>query len=351
MSRVVVVPPFYCPLDSAVHPQADELGKRSVAFMDKYRLYWDDAQRDRLVGTLAGLVTAYQCPDAPLEHAQLVGDLMLWAFCYDDEVCDEPPGGLRTGETARTNLRLLRAAESLEHPPGADHRYACAVHDLRTRFSALLGPEAGDQFSRYLGDYISMEMHKAAYKTTHVQPSLSEVATLRLWGGGATLFPHAYLLIRSLDTRPDVSSDRCLRALVEAASLIGGWDNDIYSVNVETTRAANTNELNIVDVIAREQGLDIQSAMEEATRMRDRIMTLYLRLRERLTRQDLRRFTPYTGVLDQYLRGHLDWALKTARYESLGSDASTRLSGFTPNSRDDSPQPLPIDAIRWWWHV
>ncbi|MCO1581666.1 hypothetical protein M8C13_38550 [Crossiella sp. SN42] len=351
MTTPIILPPYYFPFESQLHPDAEEINQLSLVYMDKYRLYGDEVQRDRITNSHAGLCAAYQCADLPAELVQLNADLLMWAFCYDDEICDEPPGGLRLERIARTNLNILRAAESIEQPPNSDERYAAALHDIRIRFSTLISPMAGDQLARHLGDYINMEMHKSAYKVCNVTPNLSEVVAMRLWSGGATMFPWVCLLINGQATDLAVLSNRRLRALVETAALISGWDNDIYSVKDETTRPANRNELNIVDVIGKERKLDLQQAIEVASVMRDRLLTLYLHHRDQLLQQNADLYQPYATALEGYLRGHLDWAFSSGRYACHGPNAPTRFSGFTDVPRDNDLTPLPIDSIQWWWRI
>ncbi len=86
--------------------------------------------------------------------------------------------------------------------------------------------------------------------------------------------------------------------------------------------------------------------VDEVVGIRDRIMVLYLALRERilaLASADLRRYV--TG-LDLFISGNITLAATASRYLLAGTEHRPAL---TRTPADDRLEPLPIPTFAWWW--
>jgi len=95
----------------------------------------------------------------------------------------------------------------------------------------------------------------------------------------------------------------------------------------------------------------VDEAYERAMIMWDRMMTLFLRLRDRIV-AELPQLGGYVAGLGEYIRGVLDWCRTTDRYVYLDGRGGPR--AFTPGGwratpRDSSTDPLPIPSVSWWW--
>jgi hypothetical protein len=108
-------------------------------------------------------------------------------------------------------------------------------------------------------------------------------------------------------------ADPVLRAAAEARTLVGTLDNDRYSYFRERDLAVKKH--NLVDVLrVDDPSLSFAQAVHAAVALRDRIMCLYLRLREqlRLTAGDDGRGC--VAGLDAVGGGNMNFAAKAARY-------------------------------------
>lgn len=86
--------------------------------------------------------------------------------------------------------------------------------------------------------------------------------------------------------------------------------------------------------------------------MRDRVMVLFLRLRDQVLPRASHELETYLIDLGQFVRGHLDWTLSCERYTNLSDDsqAITRLpTTWKQRPADDSLQPVRVPSIAWWW--
>lgn len=94
--------------------------------------------------------------------------------------------------------------------------------------------------------------------------------------------------------------------------------------------------------------------MSDAVAMRDRLMHLFLRLREQMLPQASQELRSYLICLGNAIRGNIDWQLKVPRYTSLSDYSSPPILGQTFSAEcidkpDISNAPLPFPAISWWW--
>jgi Terpene synthase family 2, C-terminal metal binding len=148
--------------------------------------------------------------------------------------------------------------------------------------------------------------------------------------------------------------DPTVRALVESASLINGWDNDILSYPKETIRDHDSTQ-NVVTVIARQYRCPTEQAITEAVATRNRVMGLFLRLVEMTRPGASSAMRTYIDDLGRMLRGNLDWSSTSPRYTSLTPRSELPTPGepmaisFTSAPPDCDNAPPAIPSVAWWW--
>jgi len=148
---------------------------------------------------------------------------------------------------------------------------------------------------------------------------------------------------------PRLLADRRVRAILEVAATLTDWETDVISFGKETERTGDG--FNLIDAVCQDTGCGVDQAFERAMIMWDRMMTLFLRLRDRLM-AELPQLAGYVAGLGQYIRGVLDWSLSTDRYvylDGLGGTRAFTPGGWRDSPRDTSADPLPIPSISWWW--
>jgi hypothetical protein len=148
--------------------------------------------------------------------------------------------------------------------------------------------------------------------------------------------------------------DPAIRALIDSASLINGWDNDILSYPKETIRDLDSTQ-NIVTVVARQYRCSTEQALAEAMAIRNRVMGLFLRLGEMTRPGASSSMRTYIDDLGRMLRGNLDWSSTSPRYtcltpqSELPAPAEPIVITFTDAAPDSSTAPSAIPSISWWW--
>jgi squalene-hopene/tetraprenyl-beta-curcumene cyclase len=344
-----LLPAFFCPFPSAVHPLAEQADARSVEFMYRYGLCAGDAERARLAQAGCGEMVARACPTAPADLLQVTSDYNLWAFAFDDEYCDEGQLQDRPGELADAVARIQRCVDVPEHTVYPGDRYGASLREIRSRFARCSTPLEADRFADTMRGYFAAEVRKAGFVARGQRPGLDDYTLYRLYGGGTMVFTELIAVCNGCPAPPRLLADRRVRAIIEVAATLTVWGTDVFSFGKETERTGDG--FNLIDAICQETGCEADEAYERAMIMWDRMMTLFLRLRGRLT-AELPQLAGYVNGLGQYIRGVLDWCQTTKRYVYLDGLRGTRAytpGGWRATPRDSSTDPLPIPSVSWWW--
>jgi squalene-hopene/tetraprenyl-beta-curcumene cyclase len=343
------LPDFYCPFPSAAHPLGAQADARSVDFLYRHGLCAGDAERDRLARAGCGDMVARTCPAARPDLLQVTSDYNIWAFAFDDEYCDEGQLREHPGELADAVARIQRCADVPEHTVYPGDRYGASLRELRSRFAQCATPLEADRFADLMRGYFAAEVRKAGFVARGQRPGLDDYTLYRLYGGGAMVYTELIAVCNGCPAPPRLLADRRVRAIIEVAATLTVWGTDVFSFGKETERTGDG--FNLIDAVCQETGSGVDEAYERAMIMWDRMMTLFLRLRDRLM-AELPQLGGYVAGLGEYIRGVLDWCRTTDRYVYLDGRGGPR--AFTPGGwratpRDSSTDPLPIPSVSWWW--
>ncbi|GAA1305019.1 terpene synthase family protein [Saccharothrix xinjiangensis] len=333
--------PFYCPVPEAVHPHVAEVERGALAWVDRIGLAADDEARKRLLRTRSADFFSRFAPCADEDGLQIAVRWVYWGFLFDDRRCD-------AGRFSDDPLAFPPMAASVQRAVDApwceavDDRYARAVQDIVRSMYELRTPTQARRFADAHRGWLFAVAWQVANRARGHMPDLDDYTAMRLHtcGGGPTI---ALLEIANGPEVPGAEMDSpAVRALTEMAILIAAWDNDLHSYDKEF-REDNTDQ-NLANVLAHHRRLHPDEAVAEAVRLRDRVMTRFLRLREAVAAR------PVSGALRTYLdglghaiRGNIDWALSSPRYRGLVNP------GWADEPSDDNPDPLPLPTIAWWW--
>lgn len=342
----MIVPPLFSPIPPAIHPQHAELDARTAVWAQAHRIGSDELRR-RLVQHEIGTFAARVMPHGREEVVQLMADFVLWLFGVDDGCCEEDDLGRRPGELAGTLQRLLRVAQNPEAPLLLDDPLAGGLRDLRARVDKY---GTGSQAARWVGhlrEYFFSVVWEASHRRAGTVPSLTDYTLMRLYDGATTVVFPLLEMAHGYELQPYERDYRAVRAAEEMASFVITWDNDILSDHKE--RAGHGYYLNVLRVLEAD-GLTPQEAMTTAIAQRDRVLVAFVRLADHLSAVGSPQMRQYIAGLRHFIRGSQDWGITSIRY-TTPEDPAGLPTVFTDTPTDDSPEPLAIDAISWWWQV
>jgi hypothetical protein len=345
--------PFYCPIDSAIHPNVDDIEDGAVAWVDGLPLAANDVERAWIIGTNSAEFYARFAPYGDPYRVQLAARWVYFGFAFDDARCDAGEYSRRPEEFLPVAGAVQRALDITRHLPDDSDRFAVASHDIGRKFRDNATPTQVRRFSDAHRRWLLDVAWQVGNRSRDYMPDLNEYTMMRLGScGGPPTF--AMLEIANGGEVPASEMDSpAVRALTEMACLIAGWDNDLHSYRKEASR--DHSDQNIVNVLVRRHQFSHRDALMTAVRMRDRAMSLFLRLRAKTLGQASQELTDYLTCLGHGIRGNIDWALRVPRYTSLNTDevlpvnAQAWNPGWSDRPADTSTEPLPIPAIAWWW--
>jgi hypothetical protein len=340
--------PFYCPIESAIHPDVEDVERHAIDWIDRFRFYGDETDRARILGTNSAEFYARFAPNACRDGLQAAVHWVYWGFAFDDVRCDR-------GELSADPARFLamagplqRALENPWHAPAEPDPFVAALQDIGRDFHACATPVQVRRFTEAHRAWLFGVAWQIANCATGRIPTLAEYTAMRLnsAGGPPTL---AMLEIAAGAEVPAAEMDSpAVRALTEMAVLIASWDNDLHSYRKESEEQ-HTGQ-NLIDVLRVHEGFPQERALAEAYGLRDRVMARFLQLREDVIAG------PHSGALGAYLdclghaiRGNTDWALRVPRYSGYGQSPAPDGPSWAERPSDPRHDPLPIPAVAWWW--
>lgn len=335
-----------CPIPSAIHPAADSADAQSAVWMRRFGLCANEVERDRLAHSGCGRLAARIAPGATRQTLQILSDFFIWNISFDDEYCDEGPLSRQPGELARMVSRIHRTIEVPESELHGGDRYARAMLDIRRRLDAHATPSQMFQWLTAMQGWFLAETRKAGNIAAGRIPTLDEYATLRLYSGGAMVFPTLSAIAENYVVPLDSLEDRRVRALTESAASLVAWMADIASYRKEIAREDGGH--NLVIVIQQEHGRSPEWAAGQAIALCGQMMALFLRLRDSLAPGASAELRRYLQTLGHYVRASFDWCRASERYAYGEIPADGPAQDAVPRA----PVPLrgsSIPSIGWWW--
>jgi hypothetical protein len=342
----VAIPPLYCPLPSALHPDVDELNRNGLAWVAQFGLFTDKARWARYTAMNPGYLPGYVMPRSPKGPAlQAAANLLFWLWAYDDLECDEV---FDRGRIADHIVQLNDLARIVETPEvlRPSNPFLASLADLRAQVSKWASPVQVARWASSMQAYFMANAAAAVQRTRGKVPDLDTYVAQRVHSGAVK----PTLMLLDVADRYELPAAELetpdIWALNEMVCTLVGWDNDLLSYHKEVLRGGADH--NLVTVLMKTRGLPAAEAVAEAVAMREAVMWLYLRLHEQVYATAGPLLRRYLTGLSSWIRGHLDWGMTTVRYRDpeAGSDLPDCLASIPDEARRE---PLPVSTIAWWW--
>ncbi|POA18742.1 terpene synthase [Pseudomonas sp. FW300-N1A1] len=320
------------------------------AYADRFELYQDDPQRERLANIHCSWLGSMMYPVGSDELLQVGIDFCMWAFAYDDEYCDEGDISSQPDKFIQASAEIWRQFESPEYALSQD-RYALAARDLRIRLDKFAKPEHTARFVESMRIYMMAEMWKAINPV----PSVNDYVSMRVTGGGAWSFPTLGHVIANVDISQRDYEDRRVRALFEMLAHLMAWETEPHAYLKEMTRGSNYKEHNLIRVLIRERQCSFDAAIDEYLDMRLRLLGLFLRLKADVEKDASDGVKAYIESVIRYYVGATVWSQNTRRYKSMSGNTNDsafvggQLTEPQPAETFNNTKPIQIDAMKWWW--
>jgi terpene synthase-like protein len=344
---------FYCPIPAAVHLGVAEIAERSLAWVTRMGLCTDERQRRRAMAANGAEFYGRITPHGDLDRLGIAADWIYWAGFFDDTRCDEGVSRDRSDGFTALASRLLRTLESLDPRVCEGDPCLLALLDIAVRFSKTATPVQMNRWVEAHRKWLFGVADRRALAARGAMPGVDAYLTMRLWdAAGAPITAMIEMVNGGEIPAPEMDTPR-VRAVAEIAAMIGALDNDRISRFKEVH--GNTEEHNLLNVITGTRGCPPEEALREIVALRDRMMCLFLRLREEALSGAGPALRRYLADLGHMIRGHVDWSFTAARYSTLyGADGAPTGAveleiGWASEPSDDRLEAPPLPSIAWWW--
>ena len=290
------------------------------------------AARDRFRGTapgeLAGRVYATAADPARLETATAwIG----WLFLIDDQL-DEGETG-RDPVLTRKRLRPFvamaaemageDAAETEPFSPGRSARLPllAALRDIWRGIGTRMPADWCAEFARHYSDYLRGCEWEARNRVRGRTPDEHEFLPKRRDAGA--IWPSLDLLeyVAAAPVPDHLRRDPLLTAIRTACADVVCWTDDLLTVAKER---AHGDVHNLAIVLERATGCDTRTALRMVAQRIETRVTDFWELRRRIGAASFADGALETHVegLHHWMRGHLEWALRTVRYDTTAAPAA-----------------------------
>jgi hypothetical protein len=347
--------PFYCPIESAIHPKVDVIEQRAIAWIDQFHFYDNEAERAWMLGTNSAEFYARFAPDGIEDNLLIAAQWVYWGFAFDDARCDNGPLSARPEKFLAMAGPLQRALEVPHAQLRNSDPFAAALQDIGRSFQKCATPVQVRRFTEAHRAWLFGVAWQISNRVRNHMPSLDDYTAMRLNSAGGPPTLAMLEITNGMEVPAQEMDSPTVRALTEMPCLIAALDNDLHSYRKEVHQQQT--DQNIINVLIHRNRCTVEQALTDAVAMRDRMMHLFLRLREQTFPRASQELRSYLTCLGHAIRGNTDWGLRVPRYTSLSDPTAppAQGQGFTPRWTDEpsdpSTAPLPIPAIAWWWEV
>jgi hypothetical protein len=279
---------------------------------------------------------------------------VYWGFSFDDHRCDEGSNAIDPTRFVPMASRLLRILETQDPMLCGEDPYLLGLCDLARRYrqlgTAVQARRWVNAHHLWLFGVIQQNTHRARGGPG----SVDDYIATRIHDCGGPPTQAMYEFVNGAEIPGSEMDSARVRAITELFWLIAALDNDRVSRYKEILGQGDA--YNLVDVIARCENRCSHDAAERMIAYRDRLMCLFIRLRDQLAQNASAPLRTYLKSLGHGIRSNIDWSLTVPRYNTIyAEDGITQTGQIALTSHcveqptDESLEPLPWPSVAWWW--
>jgi hypothetical protein len=345
---------FYCPMRSAISPKVDDLARRSREWLSQFGVCTDERQLRRMMATSSAELVGRTLPDGIEDRLQILADWCYWAFAFDDVWSYDSQAMERSEDLIQWVARTMRMLDTLDVRLCGGNPYMIALHDVARRLSRCATPL---QMRRWVDGHLWWHFGMVQRQSLHVRdemPGLDAYVTMRMHDEAGPAVTPFIEIVNGVEVPSHEMDSRPIRALTELTWMISGLDNERVSRAKEIHQGEGP-LYHLVDVLMHERGCSPEQALRDAIAMRDRMMCLFLSLRDQSAPQASPALLRYITDLGNLISGNIEWGFTNGRYTTVYDSKAlpTGIVSFsgerTLEPADDLLEPLPIPSIAWWW--
>ncbi|MGR9105304.1 MAG: terpene synthase family protein [Gammaproteobacteria bacterium] len=320
-------PRLTCPFPESISPFAYEIQEHTVQWASQHQLVNGSQAVERLRRSKFGRLIARTYPNAPQHPLEIVADWNTWLFIFDDQ-CDECGLGRNPNQLSGVHDRCLEILCGIDPTP-ADLPLVHALHDIYTRLKPLGSRTWLTRFAKNVSEYFEGTLWEARNRYHKRWPNTAAYVRMRPFTGGLYTDIDLIEITEEINLSCVVRSHPHLNKLVGLTNNVVCWSNDVISLQKENEHG---DMHNLVLILHHESNFSLQQSLDYVKCLIDNQIQRFLRIEKQLPSfgeeidRDIARFV---AVLRSWMRGNLDWAYESGRYEELiEKKAISRINGY-----------------------
>lgn len=314
-------PRIQYPFPSRINPHVHAAQEHIQQWVEHYGLLSTEKAKTRFSKARFAWLAARAFPDAALHELCIIADFNTWLFILDDQ-CDEAEAGKKSvflKSVMADLMSIFHQNKSLTLEESAP--VPAALSSIWERMRAISNPAWRLRFIRSMEDYFNSCLWEARNRENHVVPTVADYVRMRPFTGALYADVEAIDVIEKIYLPEDMLQHALLKRMVLACNNIVCWANDLFSFHKEA-RAGDVH--NLVLVLQHANGSTLQQAVDEAARMHNEEVAIFVVLEKLLpltgTEKDYE-LLRYVSVLRSWITGNFDWSMQdTGRYGALMKD-------------------------------
>ncbi len=326
----IKIPPLYCPFPGAIHQNVVTAQEQTNKWVRRFHLLPDESASRRFRAAKFTRLSARTHPHASPEIFEMIADWHTWVFLLDD-YCEEAGISKHPEQLPPLHSRSLAILRG-EKPTYRDAPLVRALADIRQRVEPYASSGWMDHFIGNMADYFQALVWEAANHTQGIIPDLATYLKMRLFISAVyPTFDFIEIEVnKDMELPNQVRANKIVQKLKLIANNVLAWSDDIISLEMEMELG---DVHNLVLVLQQEHQLTLQEAINRAAELCNEEVRKFMDKESRLpsfgpvTDPKLQR---YVLGLRYWMRGYMDWALETERYQPTKKTNKIEISPELP---------------------
>lgn len=327
--EAITIPPIFCPFPPETNPYVEMAQQHVLEWVQRYGLIRKELARQRFMRADFGRFAACTYPTIGMDDLALVSDWFVWLFLIDDQLDDGTLGTHldKAREVTEAFLSVLSGACDIQSidSSGSYSAAVVALADLWQRTSPDAPPAWCRRFYRHVADCFVAAQWEAHNRIQGVIPDVDEYIKKRPHTGAIYICLDLIDIVQRIDIPVDIYEHTAFQTLLDTASNVIAWCNDIYSLEKEIKRGEYHNLALLIRYADRSS---LQEALFKANEMVKGEIQQFLEAGQQIQGmfpEHAEDIQTYIEGMKSWMRGNIDWSSTTRRYTWI-EEASSRES-------------------------
>lgn len=269
------LPIGYYPWPDTINPHVEQMGKDVDQWIDTDYVSWPEKIKKKYRKMVLHDVSARMLPYVSENKMRPFNRFLFFLTSFDDQ-----HELLSVEELEQCRKRMMEILDG-DMPTQEEKGWYSQLALIRDEANEFMPELWMKRFAQELSDFVQYGMGgEVPFKVSRTFPSTAHFMTFREFSIGMRpcLIAAEFMLA---DVLPDIIANHpVLRRLLALAARIVAWQNDIHSLRKEYGK--DTETLNLIFVLQRENNLSLEEAVEECMRIHDEEVEEFISLQTNL---------------------------------------------------------------------